>query len=186
MNILFIDACVRQCSRTRQLAEAFLSMHSEDNVTAVILQDEDLRPLDAALLAQRDALLGAGCFDAPMLRLARTFAASDLIVIAAPFWDLSFPALLKIYFEHIMVSGITFRYNQGAPRGLCRAKKLVYLTTAGGPVFADFGYSYAETLAKTFFGIPETVCIRAENLDADGADPDARLRAALDEVRRLG
>ncbi|MBQ1281750.1 MAG: NAD(P)H-dependent oxidoreductase [Oscillospiraceae bacterium] len=185
MNILFLDACVRAQSRTRLLAQEYLCAHSGDTVTTVSLQEEQLLPLDRERLAQRDALLAAGKLDAPMFRLARQFAEADRIVIAAPFWDLGFPALLKLYFEQIMVTGITFHYRDGVPHGLCRADKLVYCTTAGGPIFADFGYSYAETIAKSFFGIPETVCIRAENLDVIGADTEAILQRAREEVRAL-
>ena len=39
---------------------------------------------------------------------AKDFAKADTIVIAAPFWDLSFPASLKCYIEAINILGITF------------------------------------------------------------------------------
>ena len=102
-----------------------------------------------------------------MLRYAKQFAAADEIVIAAPFWDLSFPAKLKIYFEQITVSGITFKYANGVPMGLCKAKSLTYVTTSGGPIFSDFGYTYVKTLARDFYGIRKTKAYRAMNLDAD-------------------
>lgn len=48
--------------------------------------------------------------------------------------DLSFPARLKIYLENIYVTGIVSKYDEnGRPRGLCRAERLYYVTTAGGP-----------------------------------------------------
>ena len=60
---------------------------------------------------------------------------ADIIVIAAPYWDLSFPAQLKDYIERVNAVGVTFDYDQeGIPYGLCRAKKLVYITTAGGNI----------------------------------------------------
>jgi FMN-dependent NADH-azoreductase len=102
-----------------------------------------------------------------MLRYARQFAQAEEIVIAAPFWDLAFPAKLKIYLEQITVAGITFQYVDGRPRGLCRAKKLTYITTSGGPIFDDFGYAYVKTLAQKFYGIPQTKAIRAMNLDVE-------------------
>ena len=54
----------------------------------------------------------------------------------------AFPAKLKIYFEQITVSGLTFKYRNGNPLGLCKAKSLTYVTTSGGPIIADFGYTY--------------------------------------------
>lgn len=81
-----------------------------------------------------ESLLKDGKFDDPMFRYAKQFANADEIVVAAPFWDLSFPAKLKIYLEQIAVAGITFRYTNGRPTGLCKAKKLTYITTSGGPI----------------------------------------------------
>ena len=43
---------------------------------------------------------------------AKQFAGADTIVIAAPFWDLSFPAILKTYIENIYVTGIVSRYSK--------------------------------------------------------------------------
>ena len=108
-----------------------------------------------------------GKLDAPMLGYAKQFASADEIVIAAPFWDLSFPALLKIYLEQITVAGITFQYANGRPVGLCKAKKLTYITTSGGPIFDDFGYAYVKTLAQKFYGIEQTESVRAMNLDVN-------------------
>ncbi len=102
-----------------------------------------------------------------MFYYAKQFAEADEIVIAAPFWDLSFPAILKAYMEQITVSGITFEYVSGRPHGLCKAKSLTYVTTSGGPIFADFGYEYIKTLAKSFYGIEKTKAYRAMNLDVD-------------------
>ena len=69
--------------------------------------------------------------------------------------------------EQITVSGITFEYKNGRPFGLCKAKRLIYVTTSGGPIFADFGYEYIKTLAKNFYGIQQTKAYRAMNLDVD-------------------
>ena len=160
MSILFINACVRKNSRTRALAESIMKdMHGE--ITELDLSREDIAPLDGDSLAKRESLVRAGKYDDPMFRYAKQFAAADEIVIAAPFWDLSFPARLKIYLEQITVAGLTFRYVNGRPGGLCRAKSLTYVTTAGGPIFADFGYSYIKALAQNFYGIKKTTAYRA-------------------------
>ena len=166
MSILFINACVRENSRTLVLAK-YVMERMIGEVVDVNLNLEEIEPLDRALLEKRERLLEEGMLDDPMFRHAKQFAEADEIVIAAPFWDLSFPAKLKIYFEQITVSGITFRYMNGHPMGLCRAKRLTYVTTSGGPIFDDFGYAYVKTLAKSFYGIKETKAVRAMNLDVD-------------------
>ena len=104
-------------------------------------------------------------------------------MIAAPYWDLSFPAVLKAYFEQINVLGLTFEYtDDGFPRGLCRAKKLIYVTTAGGPIISDeYGYGYVKALAQNFYGIPDVCQVKAEMLDVIGADVNGILNKALKE-----
>ena len=164
MSILFINACVREESRTLVLARNFLK-NKTGEIVEIDLNTEAIEPLDRQTLAKREQLIRAEQWDDPMLRFAKQFAAADEIVIAAPFWDLSFPAKLKIYLEHVAVSGITFRYENGRPLGLCHAKRLTYITTSGGPIFEDFGYTYIRALARNFYGIRETRAIRATELD---------------------
>ena len=42
-----------------------------------------------------------------MFDYANAMAQADMIVIAAPYWDMSFPASLKIFLEAASVVGIT-------------------------------------------------------------------------------
>ena len=185
-KILYINACVRKNSRTKRLADCLVS-RLEGETEEVRLEDICFGISDEQFISGRDRLLAAGVYDHPMFGLARSFAAADVIVIAAPFWDLSFPAALKQYFEQVNAIGITFRYTEtGEPHGLCNAKKLYYVTTAGGPIYSDtFGYGYVKALAQTFYGIPETEMISAENLDVIGADVEAILRETMDkQIRR--
>ncbi len=183
MGILFINACVRENSRTKRLADRVLAGIGGD-VAELRLEDEELQPLDHDLLAERDRLIGQEAFDDPMFRYARQFAEADEIVIAAPYWELSFPAMLRTYIELISATGVTFRYDDGRPVGLCRAKRLIYVTTAGGPVADDFGFTYVKALAESFYGIPELVCYRAENLDVDGMDVEGILRETEAQIDR--
>lgn len=183
MSTLFINACVRDGSRTEKLAKFFLDGLCDD-VHQVNLQSEKIQPLDRESLMLRDRLVAEHITDHPLLKYAKEFAEADTIVIAAPFWDLSFPSLLKIYLEAITVCGITFRYENNAPVGLCRAKKLFYLTTAGGPIFSDFGFSYVKELAEKFYGIRQTHCFRAEGLDIAGADVDGIMTKAKSEIKQ--
>ena len=114
MSILFINACIRENSRTLVLAKNVMKDMSGE-IAEINLNLENIEPLDRELLEKREKLIGEGRLDDPMLRYAKQFAEADEIVIAAPFWDLSFPAKLKIYLEQIAVSGITFQYKNGVP-----------------------------------------------------------------------
>ena len=177
--VLFINACVRKESRTKELAEFLLSKRNEP-YEEVDLNAISFPAVDEAFLQRRDRLIEQQVFSDPLFDLARQFADADEIVIAAPFWDLSFPAALKQYLEQINVVGVTFSYTQeGIPAGLCRAKRLTYITTAGGEFFPEkFGAGYVKALAQSFYGIPEFRLVKATGLDLDGADVEAILESA--------
>ena len=177
--LLFINACVRADSRTRRLAERYIKGCRQD-VQEVRTGALAFPVADEAFLARRDALIAEKAFDDALFSLARQFAAAEEIVIAAPLWDLSFPAALKQYLEQITVVGVTFRYTaDGVPQGLCRAKKLTYVTTAGGTYFPpDYGFGYVEALARNFYGINDVRLIKAVGLDIDGADVEGILAEA--------
>lgn len=178
--ILFVNACVRKKSRTRELADCFLAKRTEP-VEEVVLHTVDFPTVDEEFLKRRDLLIAGEKWEDPMFSLARQFAKAEEIVVAAPFWDLSFPATLKRYFEQISVVGITFFYSpEGVPVGLCRAKRMTYITTAGGGfVPEEYGAGYVKALAQGFYGIPEFRVIKAVGLDVEGAD----VRALIEEAK---
>ena len=182
-KILFVNACVRENSRTLDIAKIVLEKLN-NAYTEVNLQKTDLKPLNRESLDIREKLILQDDFSDTMFSLAKDFAAADTIVIAAPYWDLAFPALLKIYLEQITVSGITFRYKKGIPQGLCRAKRLIYVTTAGGTIYDNFGFEYVKALAQKLYGIDEVLFFKAENLDIDGNDVNDILRMAKSDAEK--
>ena len=187
-RLLLVNACVRRdTSRTNRLCRVWLDRLCRDEpyeVQEVILEEENLHGLDTGSLGHRDRLLSEGHLEHEMFRLARDFRKADEIVIAAPYWDMSFPAALKCYLEAVSIVGLTFRYRMdGTPEGLCRAKRLTYITTAGGLIGENnFGYTYVKALAD-LFGIAETQEFRAEELDIVGNDAEEILRKAEDKIR---
>ena len=180
--ILYVNSCVREGSRTHRIAKALIQKLGGET-EEVKLAEEMPAPLTAERLQRRTELIEKGDYSDPMFRLARQFQAADVIVIAAPYWDLSFPAVLKAYLENIYVTGLVSEYGaDGTPRGLCRARKLYYVTTAGGPYLPDFSYDCIRTLATGCFGIPETELIKAEMLDVEGYDAEELIREAIEKL----
>lgn len=180
---LYLDCCVRgEQSRTRKLAEAFFSALPDSwNVTKLDLTQEELHPLNGEFFAEREQLLRAGKTDDPRFDRAREIAAADLVVIAAPFWDLSFPSLLKIYIENVSVEGITFRSSAQGLHGCCKAENCVLLTTRGGVYLPgdplEQATPYLGAIQK-FFGFGGFTCVSADGLDIDGMDANAILTEA--------
>ncbi|MBQ5906117.1 MAG: NAD(P)H-dependent oxidoreductase, partial [Clostridia bacterium] len=153
-------------------------------VECVNLYEEKIEPLNAVMLSKRDELLKEGKTDDEFFSLARQFASADTIVIAAPYWDLLFPAVLRIYLENITVGSITFRYSEkGIPVGLCKADKLYYVTTSGGFIGENnFGFDYVKAIATGFFGIGDVKFFSAEGLDIFGADVSLIMQKAKEEI----
>ena len=183
MNILYINACVRKISRTNELAQFALSK-LDGNIEEINLGCEKITPLYKEQLKLRDSLIKDKNYNHPMFKYAKQFASADVILISAPYWDLSFPAILKTYIENINVNGITFSYSEkGYPVSLCKAKKLIYITTSGGAIISDdFGLGYVKVLAENFYGIKDINYIKAEGLDIWGANTQEILEKAKKDI----
>lgn len=193
MKVLFVNGCLRgEVSRTlrlcrRALAEVTARFPQARVEELVLDREADLAPLRGETLALRSSLEEAGEFSHPMFRFARQFAAADLVILGAPYWEYQFPALVRCYLEHICVGGVTFSYGpDGRPHGLCRARRLLYLTTAGGPIAGrNCGFDYIRTLCGQMLEIPAIQWAGAECLDVWGEDVEARLVRAEEELARM-
>jgi FMN-dependent NADH-azoreductase len=187
-ELLYVDSCVnRATSRTERLAQELLGRLEAPDVhrETLVLEEEHLTPLDGELASLRIACLAAGDFSHPVYDYAKQFAAADEVVIAAPYWDFSVPAMLKCYLERLCSQGITFLYSaEGVPTGLCRARRVWYMTTAGGYIGEfDYGLDQVRAICQGYFGIPEVRGFRAEGLDIVTNDVEAIMAAALKEIR---
>jgi len=190
-SLLFINACVRgqTVSRTYRLCkvflDAYLAANPDTELDDVDLTISDIPRYHAAAIERRDALIDAGKLDDEMFGHAKQFAAADRILVGAPHWDLSFPAILKSYIEHVSVRDVTFATTPTGVRGICRAQALVYVTTVGGKLEgADHGAEYFKGLCG-FYGISRFEVIRAQGLDLEGSDPAAIMQAAGREAASL-
>lgn len=189
-NILYVNSCVKRDidSRTGRLAQAYLKKRLEKDdcrLTELILEDTAMQPLTGKTLVTREKAIQSGDFSGASFDLARTFAAADEVVIAAPYWDMSFPALLKLYVEQLCINKLTFCYDEkGMPRGLTNVKKVVYLTTSGGYIGSNnFGFDYIKGVFSTLFGISDITFYSAEGLDIFGNDPEKILSDAIEKIR---
>ena len=183
MEVLLVNSCVRKKSKTIKLARK-LADKIGGNVTEVFLEGERVKPLYGLPLVDRDILLDAGEYWDDTFNNARQFADADVIIFAAPNWDLSFPAILKTYLESVNVWNIAFEHAEdGSIRGLCKAKMVFYVTTSTNYISTEtFGYGYIRELAHTFWGVKETRMVKAEGLGAKGADPEKLMDLAIELV----
>ncbi len=181
-KVLFINACIRPESRTLILAKHLLSKFT-DSVDEVNLEAECISPLNTETLKLRQELLATERFDHPMLRYARQFRDADVIVIAAPYYDLSFPSALKNYLEAICCVGLTFYYDENeVAQTHTKARKLYYVSTGGGELKKQFGFEYVKALVGEFFHIFDVQGFFAEKLDLLGSDPAAIMADVLEQI----
>lgn len=176
MKLLWINCCLRDksISRTYKLSMEYLDRIKQEKdleIDEINLGDARLLPYKGEDIEKRDRLLNSQSYLDPMFDFADRFRRADYILISAPYWDLSFPSVLKVFFEHISVCGITFCYDQnGMPKGLCKGKKLTYITTCGGYIGSfNLGYDYIKGMCR-LFGIDKTIEYTLEGLDIEGSN----------------
>jgi FMN-dependent NADH-azoreductase len=110
--------------------------------------------------------------------------AADTIVIGAPMYNFSVPTTLRAWFDHVLRAGVTFKYVDGAVRGLLGGKRVIVIESRGGlysegPAQAiDFQEPYLKHLLG-FIGINDVTFVRAEKI---GFGPDAR-SASIEAAR---
>lgn len=182
-TLLVIDSCInRQTSRTEKLAnsliEKLLPLGYKEK--RVILEEENIGHLDSKKFLERDALIRKGDYSHSFFKYAKELADADIVVIAAPYWDFSFPTLLKEWIEAVSAMGICYNYDEyGASHGLAKAEALFYVSTAGGAVKeVDFGYLEIKSLAERI-GITKVEEVLIENIDIVGNDPHKMLEEKI-------
>lgn len=74
--VLYVNACVREESRTKRLADNLLEKMGEP-VEEVKLSEISFPVADEAFLFKRDSLIKSGAYDDPLFSLARQFAGAE-------------------------------------------------------------------------------------------------------------
>lgn len=183
-TVLFIDACVRgEHSRTLKIAECYIEeLKKKEEFTLIkkTLDDVDLSFINSKYF---DPETGEQLHAST--ELAEEFAAADEIVVAAPYWEFLFPAMLSCYFEKVSIVGVAFKYTPTGSAGLCRAKSLKYIYTAGAPLGEDdkLCERYLEKLCQ-LYGIPNFSVLMVDALDIETNDATAMINAKCDEIKK--
>ena len=185
MKILVIDACMRgDVSRTRKLYEQLLSVQAREyDVEVLKLAEEDLKPMSGEDTDKRSEYANRGELNHPMFKYANQFKVADSIIVAAPYWDLSFPSVLKVYLEQICVTGITFGYEGADCVGYCNAKKLIYLSTCGGFLQGPhLGAEYVKAVGG-MLGIHQFEEFAVEGLDIDPSKVEGLMTEGFERMQ---
>ncbi len=175
-NVLYINSCIRKESRTEKLAHMYIENLLKTglyNVKEIKLKDLNLKPFNEEMLKERNEDVKKSNYDSDKYTYAKEFADADTIIISAPYWDCSFPSILKVYIEHICVNGITFEYTkEGIPIKKCKSDNLIYISTSGGNVPEDNSVKKYINEFGDMMGINNIKFYFAEGLDIYTNDVD--------------
>lgn len=195
-KVLYIKANAKKEgeSRTFRISDSFVEEYKKinpnDEIITLDLYKEGIAPLPEGQLAELHVPAPGIGKDHPILKYAFQFLEADKYVIAEPFWNLSIPAILKAYIDYICVTGITFKYTETGPVGLCAGKKAVNITTRGGDYSSEPAASYenGDKYLRTilgFLGITDFKTIAGNGLDVIGNDVEAIVEEAILSAKEL-
>ena len=187
-KLVVINACVRQGdSRTLRIAEPVITALSGryELIRYDLPEMDGIVPLTPELFARRSG----GEIPAWALETARAMAGADRILIAAPFWDMSFPAVLKAFFEQTSLFDVTFTDTGTTCKGLCRAPKVLYITTRGMDIPTGDPREQATPYLKalgSLWNFGELTVIAARNMDYSTSEEiESKIAACISEGLEL-
>lgn len=164
-KIFYVDACLRTGSNTKKIADAIIAKLAERyEIETVRLSENTFPVVNNDILNDR----ANGIVPEEYVEMAKKLAAADRLVIAAPFWDMSFPSALKVFLENMSLFNVTFGSNEKECYGLCKAEKVLYITTRGMNINTGDALEQATPYIKAIgklWGLGELHVISAQNMD---------------------
>lgn len=161
MKLLLINACSNKDSKTLKLTKDIINLFEHDYLIDVInTYSLPFSYINSEIIEKRNK----GIYDELAYKYANMIKNADRIIIAAPLWDMSFPASLKVFIENVMIPNVLFKYDGDKAIGLSNAKKLLYITTIGGVVKENYGFLEIKGIAS-LWGINDVKYISIDKTD---------------------
>ncbi|MDM0978265.1 FMN-dependent NADH-azoreductase [Clostridium perfringens] len=192
-KVLYIKANIKNEgeSRTFKVSDSFVEEYKKNNpndeIITLDLYKENIDFLRADDLGKLFGPKDEESKNNSILKYAYQFADADKYIIAAPMWNLSFPAILKAYIDYVSVSGITFKYTAEGPVGLLNNKKAVHIVSRGGG-YDNSPYEMGDRYLRTilgFFGIKDIETIAIDNLDVMGVNVKEKVEKGIEKATSL-
>jgi len=189
MKVLCIESTPKPLERSygKRMVQAFVEEYRKNNPgdTVDIL---DLYEEHYPHLKYEEIEMALAEGRGKMVEEAEKFKSYDKYIIGAPMWNLGVPSALKSYIDHIVVSGVTFKYNSlGIPTGLLKNKSVFYIGTRGGyypfPVslFAH-DMSYIKFILR-FIGVKKFKGFLLDGIDQRPERVAKRFEKTLERIR---
>ncbi len=185
-KLFYVDACLREGSNTKKIADAIIAKLSEKyEVETIRLSENSFPVVNNDILNDR----ANGIVPEEYVKMARNLADADRLVIAAPFWDMSYPSALKVFLENMSLFNVTFASNEKECYGSCKAEKVLYITTRGMNISTGDDLEQATPYLKAIgklWGLGEMHVISAQNMDYSTEEQKAeKVKNAIEEGLNL-
>lgn len=127
-----------------------------------------------------------------METLCEQFKAADIIILACPMWNVSFPAPVKAYFDCVIQVGKTISFDGGMPHGLLHDKQrsFVYVQSSGAKVplllrpTLNRGLNYIKDMVH-LMGVSDFEELLADGTGDTEAERQAAVHAAIQKADAL-
>lgn len=84
------------------------------------------------------------------------------------------------------MNSITFTYENDQPKGLCRASRLDYISTAGGCTSGiDLGSEYICKVCSGLLGIKQCTSLIVDRLDIEGSNTAALMQDGIRKAQEM-
>lgn len=172
MSILHIDSSARrEASNTRVLSRYLVEQLVQQHTQAVQYRDLGHQPLPPISADDLISLHGGQHNDKPSFQqqlavsdeLIEELKQANTLVLAAPMYNFSVPAVVRQWIDSVYRAGISFKYTEQGPEGLLNIDKAYIITATGGtPVGSsmDFASPYLDFICR-FIGVKEVSIINA-------------------------
>lgn len=107
---------------------------------------------------------------------------ADNVILAFPMYNFSFPAVVKAWFDLVMLKNHTWDMNESGFIGLLKNKRALIITTSGGDYSAMPSYEHALSLGQVelgFMGISDITTVTAAGINAKPNEADDIVAAAV-------
>ncbi|TGB03837.1 FMN-dependent NADH-azoreductase [Halobacillus salinus] len=178
----------------KEFIDQYKEVNPSHNVVHIDLYREDIPQIDADVFSGWGKLQSGDELSAGekkkverLNELCEEFINADKYIFVTPFWNFSFPPVMKAYIDSVAVAGKAFKYTAEGPVGLLTDKKALHIQASGGiysegpAAQMEMGHRYLGTIMQ-FFGVPsfEGLFVEGHALNPDKAEEikeDAKGRA---------
>jgi FMN-dependent NADH-azoreductase len=87
----------------------------------------------------------------PMDELCDQVLNTDIVIMAYPVYNFTFPGPVKCWFDAVIQAGKAFRYTEHGFEGMLKGKKAIVLTTSGGDYTNNTAWDFSTPLVHSQF-----------------------------------